>query len=106
MEPFDDRVVTPRQNSKKKANSYGNTLEGVKHFLKINNSQDAADEFLKHVQAQIAETHNRNRQANPFPDGPLRMIDPPKNSANGRKKNARIKGKDETQKSSKKQRKM
>lgn len=107
MEPFDDRVVTPRQSSKKSSKSiYGNTMEAVKHFLKTNNSQDASEEFLKHVETKIAETNERNRRADPLPPGSSRIIDPPKNSAKGRKRNARYKGKDETQKSSKKQRKM
>jgi hypothetical protein len=104
MESFDDRVVTPRQSSKKAAKSvYGNTIEAVKHFLKTNNSQDAGEEFLRHVEAKIAETNDRNRRADPLPPGSLHIIDPPKNSAKGRKRNARYKGKDEIQKSSKKQ---
>jgi hypothetical protein len=96
MEPFDNRVLTPRQISKKKTNPVqGDTLDAVKHFLKTNSSQQMGEDFLKYVQNQIAETHDLNRQANP-PPGSLRFIDPPKNPAKGRKRNTRIKGMEET----------
>jgi hypothetical protein len=101
MEPFNDHVVTPRQSSKKAANSiYGNTIEAVKHFLKTDNSRVKSFSNMWKPKSLKRTTAIVEQIPSP-PD--LRVIDPPKNTAKGRKRNARYKGKDETQKSSKKQ---